>query len=267
MLKVRILTGLALGIAIGLGVLHLSNGIIAVAFALITLGGAWEWSRLMGKGGLPYGIIYMLAIGACLAALWWLPDAGATRVILMLAAVWWGVVLIALCLVVEPPKPGPWLSAGFALSGFLTLVPAWLAMVRLHEQAPPRALFVLLLVWMADTAAFATGRRFGRIKLAPAISPGKTREGLWGAIVACALFALLAGWWLELDAVSWAYFVGLSLLAVLFSVVGDLFESLLKRCAGVKDSGQILPGHGGVLDRIDSLTAAAPVFMLGLYWL
>ena len=119
-----------------------------------------------------------------------------------------------------------WLKHVLVASGFIVLVPAWLALTVLHKQGPKLLMFLLALVWIADIAAYFVGKRFGKNKLAPNLSPGKS----------------------------------------LISVVGDLYESLLKRSAGVKDSGRILPGHGGVLDRIDSLTAAAPGFVLGMLW-
>jgi phosphatidate cytidylyltransferase len=126
-------------------------------------------------------------------------------------------------------------------------------------------LAMMAIVWIADTAAYFTGRRFGRRKLAPSISPGKTWEGVYGALAAVAIYALLllslaaaAGSTRPLDAIAAAIWVALTLLLTGLSIIGDLFESQLKRQRGVKDSGAILPGHGGVLDRIDALTAAMP---------
>jgi phosphatidate cytidylyltransferase len=127
-------------------------------------------------------------------------------------------------------------------------------------------LYLILLTASADTAAYFTGRRFGRTRLAPEISPGKTREGLLGAVLGTLPLALLGMWALGVTPRLGVYFVLLCLVTVLVSVAGDLFESVLKREAGAKDSGTLLPGHGGVLDRIDSLTAAAPIFLAGLIW-
>lgn len=121
----------------------------------------------------------------------------------------------------------------------------------------------MILIWTADSFAYFAGRRWGRVKLAPQISPGKTREGVYGALIGSALCGALLHW-LRPETGSLSVLVLLSVTIALFSVVGDLFESLLKRQAGLKDSGTLLPGHGGVLDRIDSLTAAAPVFLFGL---
>ena len=125
-------------------------------------------------------------------------------------------------------------------------------------------LFLLLLVWAADIGAFFAGRSFGRLKLAPQVSPAKTWEGVLGGLGAAALVAAAGAWWFDLPRVA---FLSLCLAVALISVVGDLTESMFKRYAGLKDSGSVFPGHGGVLDRIDSVTAAAPLFLLGLRWM
>ena len=131
---------------------------------------------------------------------------------------------------------------------------------------PEYVLYVVLLSIMADTAAYFSGKRFGKNKLAPELSPGKTREGLLGGLVGVGMLALLASWYFKLDVMAAVYFLLLSLVAGLISVVGDLFISMIKRESGSKDSGRILPGHGGILDRIDSHIATAPIFTLGLMW-
>jgi phosphatidate cytidylyltransferase len=146
------------------------------------------------------------------------------------------------------------------------LIPAWAGLVDLHQASPWWLLYVFCLVWGADTGAYFAGRKFGKHKLAPSVSPAKTIEGLVGGL--CVTGALIIGlaFYLQLPAMRFAAFVSLSFLTVLASVLGDLLESMIKRQAGVKDSGNIFPGHGGALDRIDSLTAAAPLFALG-WWL
>jgi phosphatidate cytidylyltransferase len=122
-------------------------------------------------------------------------------------------------------------------------------------------MYALLIVWLADSGAYFAGRRFGGAKLAPAVSPGKTWAGLWGGLVVCALLAVGVATWRGLP---WLALLAVTCVVTLFSVVGDLNESLAKRYAGVKDSGSLIPGHGGVLDRFDSLLAAAPILMLGV---
>lgn len=166
-----------------------------------------------------------------------------------------------------------WLASGrnpsskaiLAISGWLVLTATWMAVVVLQTRSPGLLLALMAIVWIADTAAYFVGRRFGRRKLAPSISPGKTWEGVYGALAAVAIYALLllpfaaaAGYSRPVDAAAATIWVALALLLTGLSIIGDLFESQLKRWRGVKDSGAVLPGHGGVLDRIDALTAAMP---------
>jgi phosphatidate cytidylyltransferase len=154
--------------------------------------------------------------------------------------------------------------------GWLVLIATWVALVELQARSAWLALAAMAIVWVADIAAYFAGRAFGRHKLAPSISPGKTREGVYGALAAVGCyaaalvpFAKAAGYPGETSAAAVAAWIGFALVLALLSVGGDLFESLLKRNAGVKDSGTLLPGHGGVLDRIDALLAALPAAALG----
>jgi len=156
-----------------------------------------------------------------------------------------------------------------ALAGALVLIPMWVGAIFLHAADPQRPLallFVLVLVWVADSLAYFAGKNFGRTKLAPRVSPGKTVEGVLGALVGVVLMAYLCGTILwRFEGMQLAAWLGLAIFVTLVSVLGDLAESKVKRVAGVKDSGTLLPGHGGVLDRIDALTAAIPIFAIG--WL
>lgn len=178
---------------------------------------------------------------------------------LAVALIWWFVAILALKAF---PRKIP--ASLTALAGFATLLPAWALLSYLHSTEPrgrELVLAVLIIVWSADIGAFLVGRQFGQRKLAPNVSPGKTWEGVAGG----AVFAALAGWFAsEVLGVAAALFVGLAVVTALASVIGDLTVSMFKRNAGLKDSGHLLPGHGGVLDRIDSLTAAVAVFVLGL---
>ena len=156
-----------------------------------------------------------------------------------------------------------------AATGAIVLIGMWAAVVQLQARGPWLALAAMAIVWIADIAAYFAGRAFGRRKLAPAISPGKTWEGVYGALAAVAVYALLltpfaqrAGYVAEVTNTAIAIFVALALGLALLSVEGDLLESLLKRRAGVKDSGTLLPGHGGVLDRVDALASAMPAATL-----
>jgi len=171
-----------------------------------------------------------------------------------------------------------WLHRGWHLRqplalgvvGWIVLVPMWLAAACL-QRYPWLLLAVLMVVWIADTAAYFSGRRFGRRKLAPQISPGKTWEGVIGALAAVLIYGLVASYVMQPGAMTYDRLAALIFVAVLtiLSIVGDLFESWIKREAGAKDSGSLLPGHGGVLDRIDSLTAALPfaaLYFLPMVW-
>ncbi|WP_462320360.1 phosphatidate cytidylyltransferase, partial [Halochromatium sp.] len=166
----------------------------------------------------------------------------------------------------EPPR----LEPPLLLLGLLVLVAPWLALVQLHQlsvDGPLVALSLLMLIWIADTAAYFGGRRFGRVKLSALLSPGKTRAGVYAGVAAAAVWGAAVAALLGLGATKALLLVLMCILAAVMSVVGDLFESLLKRRRGIKDAGALLPGHGGMLDRIDSLTAAAPIFALGYIWL
>jgi len=180
-------------------------------------------------------------------------------IILATALAWWLVAL--LWLVVSPARAN---ARAAAIAGMLVLVPAWVALSKLHTataQGPQLVLFLLLLVVAADVGAYFTGRRFGRRKLAPQVSPGKTWEGVAGGLIAAGAMAVPGIAW---PGVSVGPCMVLCVAVVAASVVGDLTDSLFKRHAGLKHSGHLLPGHGGVLDRIDSVTAAAPLFVVGL---
>jgi phosphatidate cytidylyltransferase len=224
------------------------------------LGGAWEWSGFLGLSGQLPRLMYVLVVAALLWGAWQVSgERGGARLLLGIAVLWW---LIAFAWIGFAPRRVAPVAA--ALAGILALVPAWLAMARLRFNAAQGAewvLFAFLLVWMADIGAFFFGRRFGRVRLAPVVSPGKTWEGVVGGMVLSTLVALAGSRWFQVPLVA---FLPLCLTAVAFSIVGDLTESLLKRSAGMKDSGSVFPGHGGIMDRIDSLTGAAPVLVLGL---
>jgi phosphatidate cytidylyltransferase len=181
---------------------------------------------------------------------------------MLAGAAWW---LVALLWIAFGPQHVARVTA--ALAGALALLPTWFAMAHIDghwSRGAQWTLFILILCVAADTGAFFAGRWFGRVPLAPRVSPNKTWEGVLGGMLLALLVSVLAADWF---AVPWVRFLPLCLAAAAFSVVGDLTESLLKRHAHLKDSGRLFPGHGGVLDRMDSVTAAAPVMALGLLWL
>lgn len=239
-------------------------GLVALAVFCV---GAWEWARLTEVGSSGARSAYVALVLAAAAAAWGVVMELDSITPIAAGGLWWLIVLGILAV----REPGGGLqTAGrmaYRAAGVATLVPAWIALVVLHRDGWLLVLFLIVIVALADTAAYFTGKAFGHNKLAPSISPGKTREGLLGALVATAVAGLPGAWLLQLEPGLWAYFVGVCVVTTLFSVAGDLFESLLKREVGAKDSGRLLPGHGGVLDRIDSLTAGAPAFTLGLLWI
>ncbi len=265
MLKQRVITAaILLPLAI-LGFFWLDG----VAFALFTgsvivLGG-WEWARLAGFSAQWVRTGYAGLIALLLAGLYQIPALGIP--LLWLAAGWW---LLAIVLVVRYPEGRDcWHSGGrIFLMGLPVLLPAWQAL-QLLKQWPmgnELILLVMVLVWTADIGAFFAGRALGRHKLAPGVSPGKSWEGVAGGLLGCLLVMLAVGACQGWSVSEMLLALCGTVVVVMVSVVGDLTESMFKRNAGLKDSSQLLPGHGGILDRIDSLTAAVPVFAL-LLWL
>jgi phosphatidate cytidylyltransferase len=208
-----------------------------------------EWARLCRLPS-PSAWVYAATLAIVLLVL---DYAGLQRRLFAAAALFW--IVVAPAWLGRGVRPGEitWLGA----AGFAVLVPAGLAMLALQ---PLEVLLVLVLVWIADTAAYFVGRAWGERKLAPAISPGKTWEGAGAGLISAAAYAIICGFFIQ--GVAWAALVATALLLAMVSIVGDLFESAAKRQAGVKDSGTLLPGHGGILDRIDSATAALPLAAL-----
>ena len=260
MLRQRILTAVVAG-ALLLAVLFAAPGWLARGLiAGVILVAAWEWGGFLSGTGTAGRAAYVAALGAALAAGAWLLGAGQLPVtaVLGVALAWW---LAALGWLFFYPTPVPRALAG--LAGALVLLPAWLALDILYRASAELLLFLLIVVWSADIGAYFAGRRFGRGKLAPAVSPGKTWEGVIGGLVAVAIVALSGARWFGFET---AVLLPYCLAIALVSVVGDLTVSVFKRAAGLKDSGRLFPGHGGLLDRIDSVSAAAPLFALGLAW-
>lgn len=235
--------------------------------------GAWEWARLSDLQSLLQRSLYVFSIAILLLLAWYSLEQVPEILIyvLGLAGLWWLYAWIAV--LQYKGSAGSNQDGGgyppFArfLIGIIILVAPYIALVYLHyspAQGPQLVLFLLILVWVADSGAYFSGRKWGRRKLAPSVSPGKTWEGVIGAFAASLVTSLLAGLFFGMSRTQLLVFICLSLVVVVFSILGDLTISLFKRATGIKDSGHILPGHGGMLDRIDSLTAAAPIFVLAL---
>jgi phosphatidate cytidylyltransferase len=270
MLKQRILTAALLVPLVLWLVLFASPMVFGGALALVTLLGALEWARLGGIESRRWRGLYALALVSILVGLWWLRTKTGLYWLHVLAGLWW---LAGLVWLIRWRNATMGRTQGVSLPGLalglFVLASFWSALVDLRggsNQGPLLVLALLLLIWLADTAAYFAGRRWGRRKLAPGISPGKTLEGVYGALAGLLLYGIGLHLWGLLPLPLWQFLL-LCLVTGVFSIVGDLFESLLKRRRGLKDSGHLLPGHGGVLDRIDSLLSAAPVFTLGLLWL
>lgn len=257
MLITRIITGVILGTAVTVTLLWLPTPAAAGVLAALWLAGAWEWAGLAQMQAAQRAV-YVVVIAACMAGLFALGTAAGVPA-LAVALVGWALALLALL-----TYPHRFAMPTVVASGFVVLLPSWLLLAQVHGTEPAGrglAMTVLVIVWAADVGAYAAGRQFGRVKLAPAVSPGKTWEGVSGGVLLAAVAAWAAAQLLEVPA---GAMVAIGIATALISVVGDLTVSMFKRNVGVKDTGALLPGHGGVMDRIDSLTAAVPVFMLGL---
>lgn len=262
MLRSRVVTALVLTLLLVAAILYSPAHLTAAILGLILLVGAWEWSAFLVVT-VPGRVAYVLLLLLLGVAGLYRPLGPRYFVWTMaIASLWW---LVALGWIVGAPR---WVGrGGAALAGALALLPTWLALVHidaLWRNGAQWTLFILALSFAADTGAFFAGRQFGRVHLAPSVSPHKTWEGVMGGMLLALAAALFGAAYFRLAA---GTFVPLCLAAAAFSVIGDLTESLLKRHVRIKDSGRLFPGHGGVLDRIDSVTAATPVMTLGLIWL
>ncbi len=267
MLRQRIVTALVLGLLVVGAILLLPSEWFGVMM-LVGLGiGGWEWARLIGLERTQYRWALVSAV-VSLSLL-----SGALleyRVFLVLiftgSLAFWIFVVARLLRFAGDPGCRDGVAVG-TVSAIMALVPTWVALVTLHRDAsagPGYVMMLMALVWAADTGAYFAGKRWGRRKLAPTISPGKTIEGVYGALAAAVATGFATTALLGVPSQLIIPYVVLSVLTVGFAVLGDLFESMIKRQRSIKDSGTLLPGHGGMLDRIDSLLAAAPLFALGV---
>ncbi len=264
MLRTRVVTGCILGALLLLGLFLLPPLMAVLAFGAVFTIGAWEWAGFGALRSAPAKGCYALGVAIVFVLSWqWTSDPEHLIILLTAASVWW---LIAfLWLILAPTRQRP---AMVLLCGLPVLVPAFLALARMQISAdanrsgPLIVLWLVLMVCAADIGAYFAGRSFGRRKLAPRISPGKTWEGAVGGVLMAALVAWGGAEYFalpQLGAIAFGCAVGI------FSIIGDLTESMFKRAAALKDSGALLPGHGGLLDRLDSVTAAAPLYALGLF--
>lgn len=269
MVKTRILTAIVM-LLLFLAALFYLPPIFWMALLLaLTVAGAWEWRRL-GRFSAAHSAIYLILTAILAGELLFLldrailtdPYTSSFSWLYISSAVFW-VFYVPVLLKTGHSVRNPLL---LGITGWMVLLPTCLALFQLRAIDPALLLGFMAAIWVSDTAAYFTGRSVGKHKLAPQISPGKTWEGVGGALIAVGIYALSWSWvgeeWLPAR-----WLLPLLLVLALLGVVGDLFESLLKRHAGVKDSGNILPGHGGILDRIDALTSTLPLAILSLLYL
>jgi phosphatidate cytidylyltransferase len=285
MTRTRVLTALLIAPLAIAAVLLLPSPWMVALTAIVFLAALWEWFRLAGiDDTLSRGLLLLANLLMMAALVWASPgDSGGALVLFKLASVigviWW---LLAMLWLKHPQfatSHDTRARMAKLAAGTLSVVPAWCALALIHAgdgvphalpwvpRGHPWLLLALMVVWAADTGAYFAGRRFGKRKLAPVISPNKTVEGMAGGVLAGVLVAVLLAPLAGATVAQLPLVALVALLAAVFSVFGDLFESLLKRQAGVKDSGALLPGHGGILDRIDGVLAALPVFAVGKIWL
>jgi phosphatidate cytidylyltransferase len=263
MLLSRILTAIALAVPVVWIILFQPVEILFYLLLLVVFLSGFEWSRLAGVESAWLRLVFALLV----TALPWIATEYFNQYVTIfigVSVVWWFGVYLYLKQA-SPVEKGSVVSPVKLLIALLVIPTAVLAMLEIQKglQGGEWLLYSMMMVWVADIGAYFSGKRFGRRKLAANISPGKTREGLWGGMVATTLYSLVAAFHFELDLERTAYLIVLSLLVTVISVTGDLYESFLKRERGLKDSGKLLPGHGGILDRIDGVLAAMPVFYVG----
>ncbi len=262
MLLHRILTAVPLAAAVIWLILFQPTSVLLYALLLVVLICGYEWARLScvksRLGQLAFALIVTLFTWAFIEYL-----ADYFYLLLVLTTVWWLVMPFYLK-TAKPELKDYMCSPAKLLVAFLVVPATVIAMYVIHavDRGPELLLFGLMLVWVADIGAYFSGKKLGRTKLAPDVSPGKTLEGLWGALFATGIYAVLGAYYFELSLIQLLLLLAMSLLLTVLSVAGDLYESYLKREAGIKDSGHILPGHGGILDRVDGVFAVMPVFVV-----
>lgn len=274
MTRTRLLAALVMAPLAIAAILLLPTPWMMMLAAVLFLAGLWEWFDLAEIEDPLARTVLLVAHMAMMVAIVWgsrsnVPDSAFVlfKLASMIGVIWWLLALMWLGRYQFASDHDTHARMFKLAAGALSVIPAWCALAWIHASEPDGHRWLLTalgVVWAADTGAYFSGRKFGKHKLAPRVSPNKTIEGLAGGVIAGVLVGVGATYWLADAPVAQLPAVALvALAAVLFSVIGDLFESLLKRHAGVKDSGHLIPGHGGILDRVDGVLAALPVFALG----
>jgi phosphatidate cytidylyltransferase len=282
MLKQRIITAIILLIGLIAATTQLSLFNFTLIISLIVVLASWEWSGFIGLNELSEKLTYSLTIAAMIIGLYFILDISTTgssvdfvraAILLGLGLLFW--MLMVFVLAGYPENKSAWNNESkIACMGMLALVPSWVGLVVLKSLAEAGLLVLALVVLVAavDVGAYFAGVNFGSRKLAPNLSPKKTWEGVWGGFVLCAMISVVMIWaansyFLDLTSAQMVALFFLAPLTTFFSVIGDLLESMLKRNQNIKDSGRLLPGHGGILDRIDGLVATTPPFVLLLVFM
>ncbi len=281
MLKQRIITALILAPLAISAIFYMSLENFSIFIMAVMAIGAWEWGPLMGFENKRRRLAFVITTVSLISCIWYYhplialwSETGQLQTviqyILWLSVAWWG--LSATLTFLYPRYSKFWSShrSVRGVFGWLTLVPTWLAFVVLRSNdyandpyhGAQLIMFLFLMVWSADVGAYFVGKSIGKNKLMPNVSPGKTMEGFIGGVIFACILVAIAGYILAWQAQQFLLVLAVTCLITTISVLGDLNESMFKRQAGIKDSGSILPGHGGILDRIDSLTATAPIYAL-----
>ncbi len=258
MLKPRLITALILIPLVILAIFFLPPmGFLSVALLIMLLAG-WEWSALSGIESYLGRVFYLVLLALALVGSLFVP----ILLVIIIGILWW--LCAAILLILHPKHSSIWGNHRWVIGmmGFLVLIPCWIALIILQGYSPLVLMFCLALIWIVDSAAYFIGKKFGHRKIAPAISPGKTYEGVLASMVAAIIMGILGLWVLDVSESGSVVFILICFFGGVISILGDFFESMMKRRANTKDSGGLLPGHGGVLDRIDSMTTALPFFAL-----
>jgi len=264
-LKQRLITGLILAPIVLCGVFLLEQTYFSWFFGFVIALAGWEWANLSSFSSQIQRIAYAIVI----CGLLYLVSGFSIEWVLLVSVIWW--LIAALCVLSFPDTKAFWAAKPVrCIIGFVVLLPMWKALVFVREtdliSAPEWGglwviLYMLLMVWAADIGAYFSGKAWGKAKLAPKVSPGKSWAGAWGGVASTFILALVAAYILELSSLLTIQLIVITVITAVISIIGDLTESMFKRHRGIKDSSQLLPGHGGILDRIDSLAAAIPVFV------
>ena len=263
MLKQRILTAIPLAALVIWGMLTQSETVILYSLLVVMLISGWEWARLSGLKNslLRAGYAVLIASAAYYLYQFVSGESRWLNLILSFTVLAWLVAIFHM-FTKGPQHANSSLSVVKLCIGIIALIPPVLALMLVRAEGVEWLFYCLSIIWVADIGAYFSGKRFGRNKLAPSLSPGKTKEGMYGAVFATAVYSFFAGLYFELQPLSLLMLLIIASLATFISVAGDLFVSLLKREKGLKDTGNILPGHGGILDRIDSVLSSAPFLAL-----